>query len=231
MERRLVAQAVEDGITVELFEHVGARDGALEVVADGRTVMASDQRRADASFAELALGPWQGRDDISVVLGGLGMGFTLRALLDRPGVVRVDVVEVSRTILAWDASHFAALNGAAAQDPRVRVHQAELLSFLGARRTPDLPEDGWFAALVDTDEFPTWLSREGNRALYEDDGLRLLEGALRGGGVLALWTTGRDDVLLRRLHGRLQAVTRIGVASDLGLEYVHRGRRAPRRAS
>lgn len=227
MERTVVAQAVEDGVTLELVDH----GGLLEVLQDGRLVMASDRRHSDSALAELGLGPWQGRDDISVLLAGLGMGFALRSTLDRPGVVRVDVVESSPTIVDWAKRYFGKLNGDAISDPRVQVHTAELGAFLSAHRSAELPADGWFAVLMDTDEWPAWTSHASNRSFYDPEGLRLLESALRGGGVLAMWTSEKDDGLLQRLHGRLQSVTRIGVASDFGLEYVYRGRRGPRRAS
>src|SRR6185503_446138 len=96
--RSLVETTVEEGRTVELV----ADAGALCIEVDGRRVAATSDRRAESHLAELALSPWAGRDDLSVLLGGLGMGFTLRALLDAPGVSRVDVVETSPAVIAWN---------------------------------------------------------------------------------------------------------------------------------
>ncbi len=216
----------EDGRQVSLWD----RDGELEVEVDGRVVVASDRQHANAALAELALGPWQGRDDISVLLGGLGSGLLLRELLGRPGVVRVDVVEASAAMIEWEARHFAERNGGATGDPRVRVHHGELAAFARAPR-PDAPEDGWSALVVDTDEYPAWLQRPGNALFSGEGGLDVLEAPLRGGGVIALWTTEKDDGLYRRMHARLQQVGRIGAAGDQGLVYVHRGRRGARRTS
>jgi hypothetical protein len=129
-------------------------------------------------------------------------------------VVRVDVVEPSAAVIAWQPRF-----GDAAADPRVQVHHADFATFLVRPRVPDLPPDGWFVVL------------SGDARLHDDEGLRRVEEALRGGGVVATWTAGKDDGLLRRLAARFQAVTRVGVAGDVGLEYQHRGRRAPRRAS
>ena len=86
-------------------------------------------------------------------------------------------------------------------------------------------------AIVDTDEYPAWLSRPENAALYQDDGLAAFQDPLRGGGVLAIWTTEKDDELLRRMNRTYQAVARIGAGGEQGLVYVHRGRRGPRRSS
>jgi hypothetical protein len=206
MDRTLVERAGD----LELW----ARDGAYDLVRDGVTLYASDQRHAETAFAELALAPCQGRDDLTVLVDGLGFGGLVRAVLDRPGVTRVDVVEPSAAIIAWQPRF-----GDAASDPRVQVHHADFATFLVRPRVPDLPPDGWFVVL------------SGDARLHDDDGLRRVEGVLRGGGVAATWTADKDEALMRRLAARLQAVPRVGVAGDAGLEYLHRGRRAPRRAS
>lgn len=208
----VVAHALEDGSLLELR----ARDAALDVVRDGVVVLSSDRRHAEQAFAELALAPWQGRDDITVLLDGIGMGGTLRAALDRPGVVRVDVVEPSAALVSWQR-HFGAED--AVSDPRVQVHAADFGALLRRPRVPDLPEDGWFAVLVEQPRF------------HDEESLRLIEAALRGGGVVGLWTVEKDDALLRRVAARFQAAARVGAGGDLGLEYIYRARRGPKRAS
>jgi spermidine synthase len=225
-DRTRLAEALEDGQTLSLWE----RGGALEVEVDGRVAFASDRRGPDDAIAELATAPWAMRDDISVLLAGLGSGFLLRALLARPGVARVDVVEASPAVIAWEAQHFAVLNGGASGDARVRVHHGELAAFVQAAR-PDAPPDGWSILVVDTDAFPEHLARPGNAVFYSDEGLPLLEAPLRGGGVLVIPTTAKDDALYKRLHRRFQALNRLGAAGDDGLIYVHRARRGPKRAS
>jgi spermidine synthase len=220
--------------TVEAHEVVERREeagGAIElhrrgteydVVVEGRTVMSSDVRRSEGSLAELALAPWTGRDDLTVLVAGLGMGHLARAFLQFPTVARVDVVEASQAIIDWEAQHF----GNVAKDARVRIHHAELGEFLrGAKPLPA----GWLVFAVDTDEFPYGLSRPENAALYQDDGLRLLEDALRPGGVLTLWATEKHDDLFKRMWARFQNVIKIGVPVEVrghsSIDYVYRGRR------
>jgi spermidine synthase len=227
----VVDRRVEDGATIELVQ----RGDAFDVLIDGRRVMRSDARRAEKQLVELALAPLGQRDDITVVLAGLGMGFTLRALLDAPGVQRVDVIESSPAVLEWEARHFAGLNGDALKDPRVRLHTGDLAAFLkGVRtRSVDLPVgDGWLALVLDMDEGPTQVSRAGNDQFYGDEGMERLETALRPGGVLALWSAAREPELLQRMHARMKNVAEIVVPVDLddgksNLDYVYRGRRAP----
>lgn len=220
-----VETVVEEGRTLELFQD----GGDFEVVIDGRRAMASRERRAESNLAELAISPWAGRDDVSVLVAGLGMGHLVRAVLDAPGaaIVRVDVVEASPAIHRWNAELFA--HRASLSDPRVSVHEGELGAFVRAPRLPPLPPDGWFALIVDVDEHPTHHARTGNPFFYTDEGLQLLISALRPGGVLALWTTQRDDALERRLRAQLQHVNRVATPTDLGLDYIYRGRRPPRR--
>lgn len=225
LERR-----VEEGVTVELVQ----RGEALDVLLDGRRVMRSDVRRAEKQLVELALAPLGQRDDITVVLAGLGMGFTLRALLDSPGVTRVDVVEASAAVIDWEARHFAGLNGDARKDPRVTLHAMDLATFLKSLRTHALAPpagDGWLALVLDMDEGPARPARPGNAAFYSDEGIERLEAALRPGGVLALWSSTREPELLRRMHARLKNVAEVVVPVELddgsSLDYVYRGRRPP----
>lgn len=226
----ILDRRVEDGATVELVQ----RGEALDVLVDGRRLMRSDARRAEQQLVELALAPLGQRDDVTVVLAGLGMGFTLRALLDAPGVQRVDVVESSRAVIEWEARHFAGLNRDALKDPRVRLHAVDVAAFLKAVRTRDLappPGEGWLALILDTDEGPGVISRAGNDAFYGDEGIERLEAALRPGGVLALWSSRREPELLGRLHARLKNVAEVVVPVEVderaSLDYVYRGRRPP----
>ncbi len=229
MTRTVVETAVEDGVTLELARR--EEDDAWEVSAGGVPSFSSGDGDFESALAELAIEPLRGRDDICVLIAGLGMGPAVRAALQQPGVTRVDVVEHSAAVIDWEARHFSSRNGGATSDPRVRIHRGELVSFLRAPRVPELPEEGWYALLLDVDEYPERLTHPGNAMLYVDDGLRVLEHGLRPGGVLGLWTTRRDDELGRRLHGRFQAVSRVTVPATSGLRYVYRGRRVPRSSS
>ncbi|HZS41533.1 MAG TPA: spermidine synthase [Polyangia bacterium] len=230
-ERELIDRQVEDGaVTVELHR----RGEAYEVVLDGRRVVASDVRRSERSLVELAMAPLRGRDDITVLLAGLGMGFTLRAVLDTPGVTRVDVVETSAAIIGWDSRYFAGLNGDALKDPRVKLHHVELGAFLKQLRlgaAPDLPTEGYLLFLLDLDEGPATLSRPGNAGFYTDEGLERLEAPLRPGGVLGLWSSARDIDLMKRMQRRFQNVAEVVVPVELEdkmvMDYVYRARRHP----
>ena len=235
------ADTIDRRVTAEGEEITLLGRGAeFEILVDGRPLAASDARRSERSLVELTLAPLAQRNDITVLLAGLGMGHTLRALLDAPGVTRVDVVEISDAIVDWNRQHFAPHNGDALSDARVHVHVGDLLGHLKRLRyeQPEaIPQEiraGWLAMVVDVDAGTAALSRPANAALYSDEGLGRLEGALRHGGVLGMWSAERELELLRRLSARFVNVAEMMVPVEIGertnLDYVYRGRRAPDRA-
>jgi spermidine synthase len=237
MSEAEVGEVIERAATADGHELALVRRGeAFEIVFDGNFLMASDCRRSEKALAELAMAPLGQRDDVTVLVAGLGMGHTLRAALDLPGVVRVDVVELAPAVVAWNRCHFAALNGGALDDPRVHVHEAELQTFLKRARmnaVGDLGEaaHGWLALLLDVDNGPSWTTRPQNESLYDEAGLQRLEQALRPGGVLAVWSAARELPFLQRMHARFASVAELAVPVEVGgrasLDYVYRGRRRP----
>lgn len=212
--------------------------GGFEILSDGRVVMASALRRSERELVNLGMVPLRDRNDITVLVAGLGMGYLVAALLESPRVIRVDVVEHSQAIIDWNRSHLATLHREPPlEDKRVQVHNLGLSAYLRAMRYGTLPEpklesDGYLALLCDLDDGPSALSRPRNEDLYSEDGLADLEVALRPGGVIALWSAQREQELLSRLHSRFQNLAEIAVPVDVpdhaGLDYIYRGRkRAP----
>ena len=188
------------------------------------------------------MGPLRDRNDIIVLLAGLGMGYALSALFESPRVIRVDVVEHSAPIIEWNRSHLSVLHREPPlADARVHVHQQSLSEFLRAMRYKAVPglqleSDGFLAVLLDLDDGPSALSRPQNAGLYTEDGLEDLETALRPGGVLTMWAAQREPELLSRIQGRFQNIAEIAFPVDVpgsaGLDYLYRARkRAPAAAA
>jgi len=218
-----VDRRTEGGSVYELQR----RDGGFDIVVDGQLTMRSSGGRIDKEIVDLAIAPWETRDDLTVLLAGLGMGLTLRELLDRPQVKQVDVVEHSQTLVDWARGELAPANGGALQDKRVRVITRELGEFLRSPASESGPRPGgWFVVLFDLDAWPVSLSRPENVEFYHEDGLLLLETALRPGGVLAMVASRRDDELDGRLRKRMQSVARVVVPGENDMTYVYRGRRS-----
>jgi spermidine synthase len=122
------------------------------------------------------------RRALHALVGGLGAGHTLRAVLDLPGVSRVTVAELGAKVEGWNRRYFAAANGGAVDDPRVEVVVGDLAALLATSA------ERFDLMLLDVDNGPGWLAAPGNARLYEAAGLEDCRRALRPGGVLAIWS-------------------------------------------
>ena len=141
-----------------------------------------------------------------LLVGGLGLGFTLRAALPLlPPAARVTVAELVPAVIAWARGPLAALHGDSLTDPRVSIMEADVGAVIRAQRSR------WDAILLDVDNGPEGLSRAGNDALYSPSGLAAAHNALAPGGVLSVWSAGPDRGFTRRLRDTGLAVEELSV--------------------
>ena len=159
----------------------------------GRVLMSSRAHGSEDALAALALGRAASRR--AILVGGLGLGYTLRAALElSPPEARLVVAEVVPEIAAWNRGPVAHLARRPLDDPRVRVELRDVTALVaGARGAFD-------AILLDVDNAPGSPVLRGNDRLYGDDGVRACRQALADGGVLAVWSAGPDDRYLQRLE-------------------------------
>jgi spermidine synthase len=130
-----------------------------------------------------------------VLIGGLGMGFTLRAALGVLGAqARIVVAELVPAVVAWARGPMAELFGSSMTDPRVRIEEEDVGRLIRHGR------GRYDAILLDVDNGPEGLTRRSNDGLYGLDGLRAARAALRPGGVLAVWSCGPDRHFTPRLR-------------------------------
>ncbi|WP_338504786.1 spermidine synthase [Sphingomonas kaistensis] len=133
------------------------------------------------------------------LIGGYGMGFTLRAALKAlPADAEVTVAELVPEIMDWAKGPMEALNAAGLADKRTRIHMGDVAD--------PIREGGWDAILLDVDNGPDALVRAANQWLYEPSGLATIKTALKPGGVLAIWSAGSDAQFSKTL---LQAGFRV----------------------
>ena len=130
-----------------------------------------------------------------LLIGGLGMGFTLRAALAVLGPeARIMVAELVPAVIAWARGPMADVFGDSLNDPRVNIREADVVDVIRSHAS------AFDAILLDVDNGPEGLIRQANDALYDLRGLKAIRRALRPGGVLAVWSSGPHPAFTRRLR-------------------------------
>jgi spermidine synthase len=191
----LLGQALSrDGTVLKLVR----RDDEYIIIANGKSLMSSRMHGSEEALATFACRRARTLARPSVLVGGLGMGFTLRATLDLlPPEATVVVAEIVPAVVEWNRGALAPLAGQPLDDPRVRVEIDDVGATLGSRR-------GEFdAVLLDVDNGPAPFAAASNAALYDDRGIAAAFAALRTDGTLAVWSAREDRKFEQRLrHGR-----------------------------
>jgi spermidine synthase len=170
------------------------------IMLGANALMSTRLRGSEEALATLACERIAGRPQPAMLIGGLGMGFTLRAALGAlPRGAEVVVSELVPAIVAWARGPMAHVHGSSLDDPRVRIDEGDVGDLIAAARS------SFDAILLDVDNGPDALSRESNDRLYDLEGLRRARSALRPGGLLAVWV-GRARQCLRPAprQGRLR---------------------------
>ena len=169
------------------------RGDEFAIRVNGRELMSSRQHGSEERMAEVACAALKGKQP-RVLVGGLGLGYTVRAALDRlPAGGRVVVAELVPAVIAWNRGVLAPLAGRPLEDARVAVEGRDVVALL---READAAYD---AVLLDVDNGPEALSQEHNRWLYGEAGLGAARRALRPDGVLVVWSASGDRAFANRM--------------------------------
>lgn len=195
LPREHIATAqIPGGDVLELVSH-----GRDFIIMLGRNeLMSSRMQFSEEQLAELTLDRL-GRDDARVLIGGYGMGFTLRAALARLGEKGEAVVaEIVPEILDWARGPMAELTGNCLEDKRMTLEMGDVAAIM------DDAADGttarYDAILLDVDNGPDGIVRAENQRLYSFAGLRSARAVLNPGGVMAIWSAAPDPRFNRRLE-------------------------------
>ncbi len=205
--RELVGTAfVPGGVELRLYRHGRDHIIALERNELMNTRMSgSEQALATMTVERLATGGGS-RQALHLLIGGYGMGFTLRAAL---GVLGKDasltVAELVPEIIDWARGPMAELTAGCLDDPRVVLVKDDVAMLI------ESASSGYDAILLDVDNGPDGLTRRENDALYSPGGLARARRALRPGGILAVWSAHRDPAFTRRLREAGFAVDEVSV--------------------
>ena len=182
--REMIATAKIPGHKGELrcYHH----DGAYEVWVDHTELMSTRVFGSEEALAELALERLGHRKAPRILIGGLGMGFTLaRTLALVSEKAEVDVAEIVPEIVKWNEELFGHCAGHPLKDPRSNLIVRDVRNLI--EESPDT----YAVILLDVDNGPEGLSRPGNDSLYNKTGLKMIRKALRQDGVLGVWSS--DD--------------------------------------
>lgn len=189
---------VPGGEKLELFSH--GRD--FMIVLQRNELMSTRLRGSEEALATMAIDRLGTSKPLRLLIGGYGMGFTLRAALANLGPkAQVTVAELVPEIIEWARGPMAEIAAGCLDDPRVLLRQGDVGNLI------DLADGEFDAILLDVDNGPDGLVREDNNRLYSKAGLRAAKRALAPGGILAIWSAGPDP----RFRGHLE---RTGFAVD-----------------
>jgi spermidine synthase len=209
---KLAETTTPDGARLSLHEH----DGSFCVRVNGQTLMDSRVATSERQIGELATAGFPRFGKSRVLIGGLGLGFTLRSALDGVGPHGdVEVAELLPAIVTWNRTFLRDLNGKLVDDKRVQIRTgdvAKLIATAGAAR--------YDAIILDTDNGPTAMVQRGNARLYDDAGLAKLFTALKPKGRAVVWSASHDRAYAARL-------TKAGFAVEVVAAKVHATAKRP----
>jgi len=178
------------------------RGSEFSIMLGSTELMNSRLSGSEEALATLSCERIADRKNPGMLIGGLGMGFTLRAALGAlPQDARVVVAELVPAVVEWGRGPLADLHAGTLDDPRVDIHVGDVGALIRSKRA------AYDAILLDVDNGPDGLTRASNDGLYSHEGLRAAKAALRPKGVLAVWSSAPDRAFTRRLR-------EVGFAAD-----------------
>jgi spermidine synthase len=170
------------------------RGSEFSIRTPGAELMNSRVHGSEDALAELACHRLKQSSGLRILIGGLGMGYTLAAALGRSEPdTRITVSELIPAVVRWNREHLGHLAGMPLDDPRVSVAEEDVAETIRQKKS------NWDAILLDVDNGPAGLTRKSNDRLYGKTGLIAALSALRPAGILAVWSSGADEAFTRRL--------------------------------
>ena len=190
--RKIAEATTPEGESLELIEH----DGTYMICSQGQQLMTSFSHGSEETLAELACKPFKPVNQPKILIGGLGMGYTLAAATQAlPGKrVQFIVAELTSTMVEWNRTHLAHLHPELLDDPRITIKVQPVQKVI--RQS----QGDYHAIILDVDNGPSAFHGSKNNSLYTLQGLREIQSALKGGGLLAVWSARSDKAFTKILR-------------------------------
>jgi len=204
---RIATARTPDGGEMMLYQH--GRDFSITI--NGQDLMHSRQHESELELARLGCAHLAGGKAPRILIGGLGMGYTLRQALDMlSSGAQVVVGELLGDVVKWNREFFGDLNGQPLGDERVDLKTGDIFELISRS------ESRFDAILLDIDNGPDAMTDSGNRRLYSRDGIRACRRALRKKGSLAVWSAEPSKKFEQRLMSCSFQVRRYRVSAYKG---------------
>jgi spermidine synthase len=176
---KIATARTPDGGEMVLYQH----DRDFTITINGEDLMLSRHHESELELARLGCAHLAGRKAPSILIGGLGMGYTLRQALDMLSPrAKVVVGELQDAVVEWNRQHLGVLNGRPLADQRVDLKTIDIVELISGSKSR------FDAILLDVDNGPSAMSDSGNSRLYGYEGISACRGALRKQGCLAVWS-------------------------------------------
>ncbi len=187
------------------------RSNDYEIISNGTFLMATYNGESERLLVDSAVDACA-KEGCHVLIGGLGVGYSLGAAVRHPLVGAVTVIEIEERIIAWNQRELAPFSGNALSDRKASVIHADLLDWL-----PQTTER-FDVICLDIDNGPDWTVFTSNNGLYEQNGLELLHDRLKPGGIISFWSAAHSEAFQTRLETIFDHVQMIGVKQPDRLE-------------
>lgn len=189
---KIAETTTPEGEPLELIEH----DGTFMICSNGEQLMTSFSHGSEEALGELACSPFKPVNQARILIGGLGMGYTLAAATRTLVKEKASftVAELTPAVVDWNRTHLSHLHPDLLDDPRVHIKLQPVQKLIRQA------QGDYHAILLDVDNGPSAFHGKKNDSLYDLKGLKEIHQALKGGGLLAVWSARRDNAFTKLLR-------------------------------
>ncbi len=207
-----LAESTFTGGVLSLTEH----DGSYSISLDGKELMHSRANASELLLGSLGVARLNNETDARVLIGGLGLGFTLKSVLESvEDKTTIEVAEMIPEVIEWNRTYLKNLNGSLLEHPQVETRLVDVTQLI-----QEAEPHTYNAILLDVDNGPNAMVADSNASLYSNNGIRSICRALKKNGRLIVWSAGPD-------HGFEKRMGHAGLQVEIVRAKAHAGAKSP----